>query len=734
MRRYRPFVSVCASMAFALFVSVVGCQSPRTDESTSASRGAVARGAAAAAESAARPTLPETPRDGIVDTIHGVEVPDPYRWLEDRDSPEVKAWVDAQNAYTRAMLDAPAWRATLTDQVRRYYDVTINGAPSVHGRRYFSYRREGLKNHAILYVRDGDWKAEPKLLLDPNTFSETGTVALDWMYPSPDGSMIAYGKSAAGSEMSTLYLRETATGREPPESIPYTRFGSVAWEPDGRGFYYTRYPVPGTVAAGDENYYRKVFYHRLGTQWEGDPCIYGEGRPKEEINSVGSSSDHRYLFVSRQTIWTKNDLFFKDMQSGAPLTTLCEGLEAQTGADVWDGMMYLLTSLDAPRYRVCKTPVDEPNPANWKEIVPQQDGVIQRMAIIDGKLVLTILEKVCSRIMVYSTEGEFLDEIELPTLGSVSGVNGDPREPNVFFSFESFAYPPTVFRYDLREKKLEILDQLNLGKDLSAYETKQVWYSSRDGTQVPMFIVHKKGLPLNGANPTLLYGYGGFNISLTPSFRASRYVWLDRGGVYAVPNIRGGGEFGQDWHHGGRLGNKQNVFDDFIAAGEWLVANGYTQPSKLAIMGGSNGGLLTGAVTVQRPDLFGAVVCAVPLLDMIRYPNFQIARLWMQEYGDPEKPDEFAWLLKYSPYHNVRPGTKYPAILFKTAASDTRVDPIHAWKTAAQIQACNVGERPVLLRTDFDAGHGAGKPLSKRIEEEVDDFVFLMAQTGMSEQ
>lgn len=674
---------------------------------------------------------PESKREDTVDKMHGTDVPDPYRWLEKGDEQAVKDWVIAQNEYVRHVLNAPALRTRLGEELRKYNDITSSTSPSIHGDRYFFSRREGLKNHSIVYVREGRFDAPPRMLIDPNTFSDKGTVALDWMFPSADGSVVAYGKSASGSEKSTLYLKDVKSGKDLPETIPNTRFCNVAWEKDGKGFYYTRYPAPGSVPTGDENYFERAFYHKLGTQWEGDPCVSDKSRPKEETTGVHASQDHRFLFMTRSLVWTKNDVFMKDMRAGTPFKPVCEGLDALTDADGWGDTLYLRTSYNAPRFRIVRTAAASPSHENWKEVVPQKKGVIHGFDLIDGKLVVTVLENAYSRIMIYSADGQQLDEIKLPTLGSAAGVNGKYDDSNVFFQFESFAFPPTVFRYDMKDKKLNILDKMNLDKDVSAFETKQETYTSKDGTKVPIFVVHKKGLKLDGSNPTLLYGYGGFNISMTPSFRAGRYVWLDRGGVFAIACLRGGGEFGQEWHHAGRLGKKQNVFDDCIAAAEWLISSKYTDRDHLAVMGGSNGGLLTGAMIVQRPDLFRAVICAVPLLDMIRYPNYQIARLWMQEYGDPGKPEEFTWLIKYSPYHNVKKGAKYPAIMFETADSDGRVDPMHARKMTALLQASNGGDRPIMLRTDFDAGHGAGKPLAKVIEQQADEWVFLMTQTGM---
>lgn len=665
------------------------------------------------------------------DLLHGVDVADPYRWLESATDPAVQTWVERQNAYTRTHLDRFSERSVIKARLEELQFVTTTTAPTVVNGRYFFRRREGSQNHSVLYVRKGSYKADPKTLIDPNQFSEDGTVALDWTHISPDGSLIAYGKSANGDEKSTLYIKNVDTGEHLADTIPNTRYCGLAWAKDGKSFLYTRYPVPGTVAAGDENYNRRVYHHRLGDDWKNDKPVIEELVTKEEMVNPHGNSTHEWIFLTRSVDWTKNDLFFRPSDSDGPFKPIAVGLDAQVSADLVYGKLFIRTDYKAPRYRIMTADPKNPAPEHWKELIPQQRGVITALSVMDHKLVVSLRENACSRILIHDLTGKQIDEVKLPTLGSTSGVSGEWDDSEFFFSFSSYAFPSTVYRYDLRARKLEAIDKMKINIDPSRYETHQVWFKSKDGTDVPMFVVHKTGIQLDGSNPTLLYGYGGFKISMTPRFSSSLFVWLERGGVYAVANLRGGGEFGSEWHRAGRREKKQNVFDDFIAAAETLIELRYTNSERLAISGGSNGGLLVGATLVQRPELFRAVVCRVPLLDMLRYHLHSIARLWIPEYGSAEDPEQFKWLYAYSPYHQVKSGTAYPATLFMTATSDSRVDPSHAWKMAARLQANTSGDGPILLRTETKAGHGAGKPLSKRIESQLDSWVFLMNELGM---
>ncbi len=682
---------------------------------------------------------PPTRTVDVVDVLHGVEIPDPYRWLEDSEDPEVIAWTQAQNALTRAQLDRFAvTRAALKARLEKLYYVTSTTPPAMYGDRdsgpkYFFTRRSADQNHAVVYVRPHGLDKEATVVIDPNKFSKDGTSALDWWVPSPNGKLVVYGKSEGGSELSTLHLRDVASATDLALEIPRTRACSVSWDPDSHGFHYTRYPQVGSVPAGDEQFYRHVYYHRFGTNWEDDPKVFGEDLAKEIWNDIGSTTDNRYQYISSSRDWTANDFYIRRM-GDERFETVATGLDGRFSGDTLDDKLYIHTDYQAPRYRVLVTDADNPGPDNWRELIPEQKHVIRAMLVVGRKLVLHVLDNAHSRLLIYDPDGTLESEVELPTLGTVSRLSGRSTHADLFFQFDSFAHPTTNYRYNVRKGELEIIDQLDVGVALDEYVTTQVWFNSKDGTRVPMFVVHKKGLVRDGSNPTLLYGYGGFNHIETPFFYRAAFEWFDRGGVFAVANIRGGGEFGKEWHVAGRLGNKQNTFDDFAAAAEKLIADNYTNPERLAMRGGSNGGLLVGAVMVQRPELFKAVVCLVPLLDMLRYHEKKIGRLWIPEYGDPDLPEDFQWLRAWSPYHNVKPGTAYPAVYFRTADGDSRVDPMHARKMAALLQSATSSSNPVLLWIESKAGHGAGEPMSKYIDRQLDTWTFLMWQLGMIEE
>ncbi len=676
---------------------------------------------------------PETPERPVTDVYHGREIVDPYRWLEDTNAPEVRAWAEAQTKLTRAVLDRDPNRAALVDTIRHLYDYQSTTAPQVRGTRYFFTRKEGLKNQPIVYLREGSATAEPRLLLDPNTFSADGTVALDWMFPSPDGALLAYGTSPGGSEMSTLKVLDVKTGAHLPDTITRTRACSVAWEPGAKAFWYVRYPEKGTVPPGDEMYNRKIYRHVLGTDPDQDPMTFGQGRSKTDWLSVSESEDGLYAVIFSSTDWIKNDLYLKKFGDESPVVPLAVGLDGQVDAAVFEGKVILHTNSRTPRYRVLATDVNHLDPKDWREIIAEPPGtaVLKQLTVVDRKLAVLSTDLAVSSLALYDLDGKKLREIPLPTLGTVSGLNAEWNEPELFYGFQSFLFPQTVYQHDVRSGSSKVIDRATAKVDPDAYEVKQVRYPSKDGTSVPMFLISKNGLVPDGRAPTLLYGYGGFDISLAPAYDPDLRVWLDRGGVYAIANLRGGGELGREWHAAGRLGKKQNVFDDFIAAAEYLIKNGYTNPAKLAIEGGSNGGLLVAACLTQRPDLYRAVLCAVPLCDMLRYHRFSIARNWVPEYGSADDPEAFAWLSAYSPYQKVSPGTAYPAVLLLTGESDTRVEPMHAYKMAARLQAATTSDRPVLLRVEMKAGHGAGKPLTKRIEEDADKWTFLFEQLGV---
>lgn len=680
-----------------------------------------------------KPDYPPTRTVDVVDDMHGVKIPDPYRWLEDSDSEAVREWTAAQNRFTREHLDAfPAFREKLLGELIELNSQPDFSTPKVHGERYFYKWREGDQNHGIVYVRAGALDAEPRAVLNPNTWSEDGTVALDWWYPSPTGKYIAYGKSANGSERSTLYVRDVDAGEDLDLEIPWARANEIAWDPDEQGFMYIRYPDPATVKPEDAVYFRHVFYHKLGADWRDDPKVFGDGQPREQWHDAIASSDYQWHFVFASLNWSVNDLYIRHANT-EELKPVAVGLDGQTQGDVYDGKLYLFTSVDAPRYRVVVTTPGNPGPDTWKELIPQQAGVIEQMQIVGGKIVLRVLENVQSRVLVFGLDGELERELDLPPMGRVRRLSGLPNQPTLLLDYESFLIPPRVYAVNVNNGAKRVVMESKADRDAGDYETSQQWCQSKDGTRIPMFVLHRRGVERTGDNPTILYGYGGFENSIRPTYMPNAFPWLDRGGVYVLANIRGGGEFGSDWHEAGRLERKQNVYDDFIAAAEYLIAEKYTDTKRLGIRGGSNGGLLVGAVTVQRPDLFQAVQCAVPLLDMLRYQRFSIGRLWVPEYGDPEDAEQFKFIYKYSPYQHVVAGTDYPAVLFTTATSDSRVDPSHARKMAARMQAATGSDRPILLWVEDKAGHGQGKPLSMRLQSTVDYLTFFAWQLGMIE-
>jgi len=682
-------------------------------------------------------TVPKAEKRPLEETMHGVKIVDNYRWLEDGKSPETQKWVEEEMAYTRSVLDPLPGRDSIHQRLTKLLGIGSISAPQIGGRYYFYTRREGMQNQPIVYVREGV-DGKDRVLLDVNQLAADGTIALDWLQPAENGKYLVYGTSPSGSEMSTLHIIETKTGNALPDVIERTRAASIAWTPDNAGFYYTRYPKKGDVPEGQEMYNRHIFYHELGTDPETDPKIFGEGRDPEDWPSVSLDNDGRLLLITVEQGWTKSELFLMDLKARTPPTRITTGKNCLYTGSAYNGRVYIVTNEDAPRYRVFVTEAGDYERDDWKEIIPQTDAVLQGVAVWGGKIFAQYEQNATSQLKIFDITGDKLSDLPLPALGTVFGSEGKWNRDEIFYGFMSFTVPPAVYRYDLKSRATSLWAKVDAPSiDPAAYEVNQEWYHSKDGTRVPMFVVNKKGLKKDGHNPTLLTAYGGFNVSLTPSFSRTAYLWMEHGGVYAVANLRGGAEFGEDWHRAGMLGNKQNVFDDMIAAAEHLIAEKYTDKDHLAIQGGSNGGLLMGAMITQRPDLFRAVVCQVPLLDMLRYQNFQIAKLWIPEYGSADNPEQFKWLYAYSPYHHVKAGTEYPAILFMTADTDTRVDPMHAKKMAAEMQAeaKNGASKthPILLRIETKAGHGAGKPVTKQIEEFTDAYSFLFWQLGVKE-
>jgi prolyl oligopeptidase len=645
---------------------------------------------------------PATRIDNVVETIHGQRVEDPYRWLENPESEEVKSWVEKQNEYTRSILDSLPAREKIKERLDKFLSIGQIGTPQVYKGRYFYTKREGKQNQPVFYVREG-LNGKEKILVDPNALSQEGLVSLDWWFPSTDGKLLAYGLSKEGSEQSTLYLMNVKTGEKLSDQISRTRYTSLAWTKDNSGFYYTRYPAPGTVPKDEENYHQHLFYHSLETDPEGDPKIFGEGREMTEMYTVSLSPDNHYLLLSVFKGWDKSDIYFKELESKDGFVPVVVGENALFSGEIVGENLYLHTNYQAPKYRLLRVDLKAPAMENWKVLIPEEESVLEQVAIVGNWLVVKYMQNASSRLKLFSLSGEYLRDIELPFLGTVYGLNGEWDGSEVLFSFESYFIPPTIYHYDLKTSKLTLYDQVKSDIDTSLYQVEQVWYESKDKTKISMFLVHKKGMKLDRNNFVFLTGYGGFNASRTPSFPRPIFLWLEKGGIFAVPNLRGGGEYGEEWHKAGMLGNKQNVFDDFISAAEWLIATGYTKPSRLVISGGSNGGLLMGAALTQRPDLFRVVICANPLLDMVRYHRFLIAKLWIPEYGSPEDSTQFQWLYAYSPYHRVRDHTSYPSTLILTSESDTRVDPMHAKKMTARLQSATSSDAPILLRYEIKA-------------------------------
>jgi prolyl oligopeptidase len=681
---------------------------------------------------------PSARKSDVVDDYHGTKVVDPYRWLEDPDSPESRSWIDAENRLTEGYLaDIPA-RAAIRDRLTKLWNYPKFGAPFRKAGRYFFFKNDGLQNQSVLY-KQASLSANPATLLDPNLLSEDGTVALSTLALSDDGRLLAYGTAASGSDWEEFRVRDVATAQDRPDHLKWIKFSGASWTKDGAGFFYSRYPEPTDKALTDVNRFQKLYYHRLGTDQAQDVLVYERPDQPDWGMNAEVTDDGRYAVL---TVWLgtdrRNRVYYRDLKSAKRPTVkgdvvrLLDDFDASYAFVGNDGpVFYFLTDLDAPRKRVIAIDTRHPERARWRELIPQGQDVLEGIQIIHDTFVANYMHDAASRLRLYALDGRMLKDLELPTLGSVGSITGERTDDEMFYAFTSFLYPTTIFRYDFRSGTTSVFKAPTIDFDPSGYETKQVFYTSKDGTRVPMFITYKKGLALDGSNPTLLYGYGGFNISLTPSFSVANLVWLEMGGVYAQPNLRGGGEYGEEWHQAGMLDRKQNVFDDFIAAAEYLIAQRYTSTPKLAIAGGSNGGLLVGAAMTQRPDLFGAALPAVGVMDMLRFHKFTIGWAWVTDYGSADSASQFPYLYKYSPLHNLRAGTKYPATLVTTADHDDRVVPGHSFKFTATLQAAQAGPAPVLIEIETKAGHGAGKPTSKIIEEQADRFAFLVRNLEM---
>jgi len=702
---------------------------------------------AAASASAALPrhAYPKAPTSDAAEVYHGTRVADPYRPLEDPDSPETRRWIEAENRVTEGWLAAVPERPKLRERLTQLWNYERCSAPFAEGSSYFFEKNDGLQNQAVLCVLP---KAggTPRVLLDPNALSPDGTLALAGYAVSHDGTRLAYGLSAAGSDWTEWRVLDVATGKETGDLLSWVKFSGAAWTKDGKGFYYSRYDAP---KPGEErnavNKNQKLFYHRLGTPQSEDLLVYE--RPDDPELGFGAtvSDDGRYLVVG---LWKgtdrRNRVHVRDLsRPGAPFVKLFDDFDARYEVvDNVGTLFYVSTDRDAPRGRVVTVDLEAFEKALaadpkakpvLRDVVPQSPDTISAVRILADRLVVVFMKDAAEEARIYSLAGKPERPIPLPTLGLLGGFTGKRTDGETFYTFTSFTHPTAVFRYDFASGTSSVFRKPKVDFDAAAFETKRVFYTGKDGTRIPMFLVRRTGMKADGTNPTYLYGYGGFNAALGPSFSAGRIAWLERGGLYAQPSIRGGSEYGEEWHEAGMLAKKQNVFDDFIAAAEWLVANGWTAPARLGIVGGSNGGLLVGAVLNQRPDLFGAAVPAVGVMDMLRFHKFTIGWAWVSEYGSPDDPEAFEWIYPYSPLHNIRTGGKYPAVLAVTADHDDRVVPAHSFKYTAALQAAQGGDAPILIRIETKAGHGAGKPTAKQIEEAADVQAFLLKALGASE-
>ncbi|MDP6555087.1 MAG: prolyl oligopeptidase family serine peptidase [Pirellulaceae bacterium] len=681
-------------------------------------------------------TYPQTARADQVDDYHGTQVADPYRWLEDTDSPATRQWIEAQNKLTESFLSQVPQRERIRSRMTELWDYESSGLPRHRGDRYFFSRNTGLQNQSVLFVSktlDG----EPRELIDPNGWAKDGTVALaDWN-PSEDGKLLAYGLAADGSDWREWKIKDVASGKDLEDHLQWVKFSDVLWSKDGSGLFYSRYDEP---KEGDEftgvNQFHKLYFHKIGDPQAKDVLVYE--RPDEKEWGFGGyvTEDGKFLIIN---VWrgseSKNQLFYKDLaRSESQVVELITGFEFEYEFVGNEGRTFWLNTDDgAPMRRVVAVDLDNPQKEHWQEIIGETDAVLRGVGLVGDHFLASYLRNAATQVKVFDLAGKLVREVPFSELSSVGGFGGRRADRETFYSFTNYTTPVTIYRYDVQTGESSVYRQPKVAFDPASYVTRQVFYKSKDGTRIPMFITHRRGLEPDGSNPTILYGYGGFDIPITPDFSVSNLVWLEMGGVYAVANLRGGGEFGRQWHEAGMRNRKQNVFDDFIAAGEWLIENKFTCTPKLAISGRSNGGLLVGACLTQRPDLYGAALPAVGVMDMLRYHKFTIGWAWVGEYGSSDDPDQFANLFKYSPLHRLQPGTKYPATMVTTADHDDRVVPGHSFKFAAALQAAQAGDKPALIHIETRAGHGAGTPTSKRIEFATDVLTFLVKSLDVAE-
>ena len=668
---------------------------------------------------------PDTKKQDVVDDYFGQKVKDPYRWLENDTSKATAQWVKAQNEVTFGYLEQIPFRDAIKERLTEIWNYPRISAPFKRGGHYFVFKNDGLQNQSVAYIKD-NLEDEGEVILDPNKLSEDGTVSLAAFTPSEDGRYLAYAISRGGSDWREIYVKDIETGKLLDDHIMWAKFSGITWYKDG--FFYTRYPKPeeGSKLSGvNEN--NKIYYHKLGTPQSEDELFYEDPEHPEWGFGVDITEDEKYMIIYVTESTSGNALYFKDLKDpNAEMQTLVSGFEKDYSViDHINGQFLIRTNDGASRYRIMAADPANPAMENWTEFIPEEEGVLRGISLVGGKMIANYMKDARSQIKIFDLEGNFQHELDNDVVGTISGFGGKLEDEITFYTVTSFTTPSTVYKYNVADNKSELYQRSKIDIDASKYESKQVFYESKDGTKVPMFITHKKGLELDGDNPTLLYGYGGFNVSLTPSFSITRLIWLENGGVFAMPNLRGGGEYGEEWHKAGTKLNKQNVFDDFIAAAEYLIDNDYTSSDKLTIQGGSNGGLLVGAVTNQRPDLFAVALPAVGVMDMLRYHKFTIGRYWATDYGTSEDKEEmFNYLMSYSPLHTIKEDADYPAVLVTTADHDDRVVPAHSFKYISTLQEKYDGNNPVMIRIAVKAGHGAGKPTSMVIQEYADLWSF----------
>ncbi len=682
---------------------------------------------------------PKARKGDVIDDYFGTKVPDPYRWLEDTDSPETAAWVKAENLLTSAFMEKITDRAAFREELTKLLNYPRYTVPEYEGHRYLYRKNDGLQNQSVIYTLN-QLSDEPKVLLDPNQLATDGTVAVTSTSVSDDGRLLAYGVAASGSDWNEIRIRDIDSGKDLPDVVKWIKFSGPSWTKDSKGFFYSKFPEP--KASGNQTFAKlanqKLYYHLLGEPAEKDRMIYERSDdPDLAFDGEVSHDGHYLLMLINKGTEEKDLLYFKDLgdptmpKIEAPFQPIIDKFEAEFKVVGSIGTrVYVVTDLNAPRYKIIEIDLTNPSRDHWKEVIPQSKDLLEDATLVGGKLVVKYLVDAKNQLLVFNLDGKKESEIALPVLGTVGTISGEPDRPELFYSFTSFLYPTTIYRYDVSTSQNTVFQKPNVDFDPDRFETKQIFYASKDGTKVPMFIVNQKGLKLDGNNPVFLTGYGGFNISMTPSFAASYATWIEKGGVFALPNLRGGGEYGREWHEAGIKEHKQNVFNDFISAAQALIDAKYTNAKKIAIVGGSNGGLLIGAALTQRPDLFGAAVAEVGVLDMLRFQKFTIGWAWQSDYGSSDTSEGFQYLIKYSPLQNIKEGTCYPPTLVTTGDHDDRVVPGHSFKFAATLQAAQGCANPVLIRIETKAGHGSGKPIGKIIEEQSDILAFMWHAVG----